>query len=111
MLLTGLISLCLTACASSPVKDAPPATDLTVLVLGVEALTQERTPASTVQRAEDAETTGELFQYTLALEEVEWLHEQDKERTRQFVRESVRVIQRNRQPVCRWWNLSCRLRK
>jgi hypothetical protein len=104
----GLL-LSLTACGTLPAKDAPPATDLQVLRLGVEALTAPRTPAGAVQRLEDAATVGEAWDYAGDVEEALWLAEADKVRVREFVGKAAAAMEASRLPECRWWQRSnCR---
>ena len=102
-LLSCVILLSLTACATSPASDVRPATDLQVLRLGVEALTQPRLPAGSVQRLEDAATVGETWDYALDLEDALWLSNRDKVALREFVTKSAAAIEESRLPVCRWW--------
>lgn len=98
----GAILVFLTACASSPAKDARHASDLDVLVMGVEAMAQPREPAGDVKRAEDARTNDEAWGLLLDLEDVDWLHEYDKRRIVDFVKKATDRIKRSRQP-CGWW--------
>lgn len=104
-----LTLLFLTSCASSPASDASPATDLAVLRLGVQALTQPRQPNGDIQRAEDAKTSGQVFNYALDLEDVNWLQNDDKARLRTFVTKSLDTIEASRF-TCRWYELACRRR-
>lgn len=90
-------------CATSPARDAPPATDLQVLRLGVKALTEPRRPAGDVQHLDEAETEGEVWDYAGDVEEALWLAERDKARVRTFVDEATAAIEESRLPPCRWW--------
>lgn len=109
-LIIGCALIFLTSCASSPAKDASPATDLELLRLGVEQLTRERQPQGPVTRAEDARTGQELFGLTIALEDTNWLQNDDKRRTRTFVDKATRRIEATR-ITCSWWNLACKSRR
>lgn len=104
----GLMLAFLTSCAHTPAADVKPASDLAVLQLGVEALTQERSVAGTVQHAEQAATNGELLNYTLALEDVRFLEKQDRSNLRVFVAKSLEVIRQSRLTACRWWQVRCK---
>lgn len=97
------LALSLTACATSPVHDARPATDLQVLRLGVQALTEPRAPAGSVQRLEDAATVGETWDYAGDLEDALWLSNRDKLNLRQFVNKATAAIEASRLPECRWF--------
>lgn len=99
----------LTACATSPASDVRPATDLQVLRLGVDALTQPRLPAGDVQRLEDAATVGQAWDYAADLEDALWLSNRDKANLRTFVDKATAAIEQSRLPECRWWQRSdCR---
>lgn len=91
------------ACATSPVHDARPATDLQVLRLGVQALTEPRSPAGSIQRLEDAATVGETWDYAGDLEDALWLSNRDKANLRGFVDKATAAIETSRLPECRWW--------
>ena len=107
--LTFALSLSLTACATSPARDVRPATDLQVLRLGVDALTQPRLPAGDVQRLEDAATVGQAWDYAADLEDALWLSNRDKANLRTFVEKASAAIEESRLPACRWWQRSgCR---
>lgn len=111
LLLTGLTSLCLLACASSPERDARQESDLAVMVMGIKALLPPRDPAGAL-RAEDVTTTGDAWNLLLDLEDVDYLHEQDKLRAIEFVTSAARHIEQSRRPCTGWdrfWNLrECR---
>lgn len=107
----GLMLLFLPACGSLHVRADAPATDLQVLKLGVEAMTQPRNPQGPVARAEDAETTGQAWGLLLELEDVDYLHEQDKQNVRAFVNKAVDAIAASRVGPCRWWQWQCRARQ
>ena len=101
--LTFALALSLTACARSPVRDVLPATDLQVLRLGVQALTEPRSPAGSVQRLEDAATVGQAWDYAGDLEDALWLSNRDKGNLRTFVEKASAAIETSRLPECRWW--------
>lgn len=104
--LTFALLASLTACATSPVHDARPATDLQVLRLGVQALTEPRSPAGSIQRLEDAATVGETWDYAGDLEDALWLSNRDKANLRTFVEKATAAIETSRLPECRWWQRS-----
>lgn len=101
--LTFALVLLTSGCATSPAHDARPATDLQVLRLGVQALTEPRSPAGSVQRLEDAATVGETWDYAADLEDALWLSNRDKANLRQFVDKATAAIESSRLPECRWW--------
>ena len=107
----GCALIFLASCASLPANDARPATDLELLRLGVEQLTRERQPQGAVTRAEDATNGGELFGLAIALEDTNWLQNDDKRRTRAFVDRATRRIELSRLPTCSWWQLRCQARR
>lgn len=93
VLLSFLILLFLSACGTSPVKDDLPASpELDVLVLGVETMAKKREPAGDVKRAEDAQNVGDVWGLAMDLEEVDWLHEEDKLNIVEFVTKAVERI-------------------
>lgn len=106
--LLGALSLFLSGCASSPERVQTPVTDLQLLKLGVDKLTQPRPVAGKVQRAYQAENNGELMDYALNLEDAKFGDEWDKRRIREFVSEAVVVMARARQVPCRFWQLRCK---
>ena len=101
----------LASCASLPANDARPATDLELLRLGVEQLTRERQPQGTPSRVEDATTNRQLFDLAVALEDTNWLQNDDKRRTRAFVDRATRRIGLSRLPTCSWWQFRCHARR
>ena len=100
------LALLTSACATSPANDARPATDLQVLRLGVQALTEPRTPAGNTQRLEDAATVGQAWDYAGDLEDALWLSNRDKANLRNFVDKATAAIETSRLPECRWWQRS-----
>lgn len=98
----GLLLLSLSACATSPASGEKSVSDLDVMVMGVEALAQPREPSGDVKRVEDAATAGQVFNLALDLEEVDWLHEEDKKRIVWFVQRATERIKTARNP-CSWW--------
>lgn len=99
LLLASLaLALFLSGCVTSPARGVSHASDLDVLVLGVKAMLAPREPAGTVKLAEDAENVEQAWGLLLDLEEVDWLHEQDKLRTIDFVMKGVERIKESRRP-------------
>lgn len=76
--------------------------------MGVEALTRERQPTGAIQRAEDAANGEQAFALLIALEDTNWLQNDDKRRTREFVNKATRRIELSRLPTCSWWQITCR---
>lgn len=74
----------------------------------MEQLTRERQPTGEVTRVEDAATGGQLFGLAIALEDTNWLQNDDKRRTRQFVDRATRRIELSRLPACSWYQLRCK---
>lgn len=70
--------------------------------LGVTALAKDRKPQGNIQRMEDAKDGGEVYNYGLDLEDVNWLHYEDKKAIVEFVNKSVDVIEKSRDPPCKW---------
>lgn len=70
--------------------------------MGVETMAQTRDPAGEIKRLEDAATTGEAWNLAADLEDVDWLHEQDKARIVTFVGRAADRIKLARQP-CGFW--------
>lgn len=68
-----------------------------------------RDPSGPIQLAEQTETTEEAWLLLLDLEEVDWLHEQDKVRVIGFVNSAVERIKESRQPTCKflWIEVRC----
>lgn len=107
----GCASLFLASCGSLPARDVKPETDLEVLRLGVEQLTRERQPTGAIQRAEDAQDGEQLFGLTIALEDTNWLQNDDKRRIREFVDKATRRIALSRLPSCSWYEFACNRRR
>lgn len=103
----GCAATFLASCASLPASDVRPANDLELLRLGVQELTRERQPTGPVQRVEDAERGEQLFTLAVALEDTNWLQNDDKARTRRFVDAATRRIELARVPSCRWFDWRC----
>lgn len=100
--LIWLLSLSLSACVTSPDSGEKPESDLDVLVMGVEAMLPPRDPAGDVKRAEDAATVEDAWTLLLDLEDVDYLHERDKERAVEFVQRAADRIKLARNP-CGFW--------
>lgn len=106
LLAAGLLTLFLTGCAS--LTKAPPSTDLQVLRLGVQALTEPTRVEGAIQSRADARTNGDLW--LLAGRQADAIDKanDDKARLRQFIQEATEAIENGREP-CRWWQVGCRL--
>ena len=104
-LVLGLILLSLTACGNKLAKGDSRGSDLDVLVMGVETMAQSRHPAGEIKRAEDARTTGEVWNLALDLEDANWMHDQDKARIVKFVGRAADRIKLARQPCSFWQSL------
>lgn len=104
--------LFLTACASSPARDARSESDLNVVKLAVEKMAVKRTPTPVdgSSRMEDQETFGNAYLLGLNLEDSLWLSEQDKKSIVEFVQEAMEEIAKTRRPPCKWYNIACRFR-
>lgn len=59
-------------------------------------------------RAEDVQTTAQANGLLIALEDTNWLQNDDKRRTRTFVDRATRRIELSRLPRCSWYQLGCR---
>lgn len=88
-----------------------PANDLEILRLGVEQLTRERQPQGPVTRVEDATDGQQLFHLGIALEDTNWLQNDDKRRIRTFVDKATKRIELSRLPVCSWYQWRCMARR
>lgn len=108
LLALGTMLLFLTSCGISPVRVEQRATDLEVMRLGVEQMTQPRTVAGSLQHADEARTNGELMNYALNVEDALWLSNGDKVRVRSFVNSALSVIASGRLPPCRWLDFACK---
>lgn len=105
-LLIGLLSLCLSACATSPAKDASHESDLDVLVLGVETMTEPR--GTELKNPEDTKDNEEAWSLLLDLDDVKYLSNRDKAGIRSFVQKAVERIKTSRRTCStfdRWFNL------
>lgn len=80
--------------------------------MAVETMLPPREPAGDVKLAEHAATVDDAWTLLLDLEDVDYLHEQDKLRTIDFVRRAAERIEQARRPCTGWdrfWNLrECR---
>lgn len=99
--------LFLPSCGTSPGPRDLPASDLAVVKLAVQQMTQPRPVQGKVTRLEDAQTGDDLFRYGLAVEQAKWLDEQDKLRLRFFINDALDVVEESRKPPCPWWNYAC----
>lgn len=101
-LLLGLTLLFLSGCVTSGASGVSSESDLDVLVMGVEEMAQSREPMTDVKRSEDVQNNGEGWSLLLALEDVDWLHEQDKAKIVRFVKRATDRIRQARNPPCTW---------
>lgn len=62
-------------------------------------------------RAEDATNGAQLFGLVIALEDTNWLQNDDKRRTYDFVDRATRRIELSRLPACSWWQVRCRTQR
>ncbi len=77
-----------------------------MLKAGVRSMTEPREPKSDVTRVEDTTDTGQLFALAMALEEVKLLSNEDKRRLREFITDSLDIIDTSRRPApCPRWRL------
>lgn len=76
--------------------------------MGVTELTREREPQGAVTRTEDAGDGRGLYLLAIALEDTNYLQNDDKRRIDRFVKSATRRIQLSRLPVCRWWQVRCK---
>lgn len=106
--LFGMAMLFLSACAISPTRVAAPSTDLQMLKLGLDALTQPRTVAYPIQHPDQAKTGGELFGLSMAQDDTIWLEEQDKVRSRNFYTQAINLLMQKEQPDCKWYQIGCK---
>ena len=77
----------------------------------MQQLTREREPQGAVTRVEDAANNRQLFDVAVALEDTNWLQNDDKRRTRDFVDQATRRIALSRLPTCSWWQFRCQARR
>lgn len=106
MFVIGLTTLFLSGCVTSPAKDASHGSDLDVLVLGVQTMTEPR--GTDLKNPEDVQTNEEAWNLLLDLDDVKFLSNRDKSSVRGFVEKSVERIKESRRVCTRWdrfWNL------
>lgn len=102
----GVLALCLSACATSPANDVSNGSDLDVLVMGVDAMTEPR--GENLKQPENVTDTEEAWHLLLDLDDVKWLSNRDKAGIRKFVRGAVERIKESRKACTsfdRWFNL------
>lgn len=100
LLLLGALSLFLSACATSPAKDASHESDLDVLVMGVQTMTEPR--GNELKNPEDVRDTEEAWNLLLDLDDVKWLSNRDKAGIRDFVERAVERIKESRRSCSTW---------
>lgn len=106
LLLLGLTALFLSGCVTSPAKDVSHESDLDVLVLGVQTMTEPR--GENYKNPEDVTDTEDAWNLLLDLDDVKWLSNRDKAGIRRFVEKSVESIKKSRIQCSYWdrvWNL------
>lgn len=106
LLLSCVLALCLTACATSTERAEKPATDLQVLQLGIEAILAPRAIPGPYQHLDQTPTVGAGLDFGADAEEGHWASEEDKARGIDFVRKASAAIAEGRLPECRWWQRS-----
>lgn len=106
--LLGLMVVFLTACAMQPVRVAAPATDLQLLRLGINSMTEHREPSGAVRNPDEAETTEQAWNLLLELDDIKHLSNGDKDRIRKFANDAIDIIEESRLPECRFYQLKCK---
>ena len=104
-LFLGALALCLSACGTLPAKDVSTGSDLDVLVMGVDAMTEPR--GEELKNPEDVTDTEEAWNLLLDLDDIKWLSNRDKAGIRKFVRGAVDRIKLSRRECTtfdRWFN-------
>lgn len=96
----GLISLSLSGCATSPARGAKHESDLDVLVMGVQEMTQPR--GTELKNPEDVQGTGEAWNLLLDLDDVKYLSNRDKASIRRFVEKAASRIKESRRECSRF---------
>ena len=104
----GLISLFLSGCATSPARDASQGSDLDVLVMGVQSMTEPR--GNDLKNPEDVQSNEEAWSLLLDLDDIKWLSNRDKASIRGFVEKAVERIKVSRR-VCTGWDRLFNLRE
>ena len=105
LLMIGLISLFLTACASST---AVRSTDLKIIRLGVESLTKPTKVSGAIQHHKQAVTNGDLWLYSGRQEDALEVANSDKEQVRIFVIKSLEAMAEERARKCSFWQFDCK---
>lgn len=100
LLLLGLTALSLSGCATSPASAVSHESDLDVLVLGVQTMTEPR--GENFKNPEDVTDTEDAWNLLLDLDDVKWLSNRDKLGIRTFVTKSVDAIKKSRRVCTRW---------
>lgn len=97
--LIATISLSLSSCAISPIRDDSPESDLDALMVTVQIETEARKlPNGKTYCLEDAMSEGARDECALDLEEALWLSNEDKARLKHFLEKSVKTLKLRRQP-------------
>ena len=105
LLMIGLISLFLIACASST---AVRSTDLKIIRLGVESLTKKTEVQGAIKQRSDAVTNGDLWLYSGRQEDALEVANSDKEQVRIFVIKSLEAMAEERAKKCSFWQFDCK---
>lgn len=100
MFVTGALALFLSGCATSPARDASHESDLDVLVLGVQSMTEPR--GNDLKNPEDVRDTEEAWNLLLDLDDIKWLSNWDKASIRGFVEKAVARIKESRRTCSRF---------
>ena len=105
LLISGLICLSLSGCVTST---AVRSTDLKIIRLGVESLTQKTEVQGSITKRSEAVTNGDLWLYTGRQEDALKLSNSDKEQVRIFVLKSLDAMAEERAAKCSFWQFSCK---
>lgn len=85
-----------------------PSTDLRIIRLGVEALTQEVRVQGSIQTRTQADTNGALWSLSGRQEDALAIANGRLEGTRSFVLGALHVVAEARHPKCKWFQVTCR---
>lgn len=101
----GLILSFLPACAS---QTAVRSTDLKIVRLGVESLTQKTEVAGSIKKRSDAVTNGDLWLLSGRQSDALEIANADKEQVRIFVIKSLEAMAEERARKCSFWQFDCK---
>ena len=105
LLISGLICLSLSGCVTST---AVRSTDLKIIRLGVESLTQTTEVQGSITKRSEAVTNGDLWLYAGRQEDALKLANSDKEQVRIFVIKSLEAMAEERAKKCAFWQFACK---